>query len=336
MLGRGDTASAAASESANFVVHNVGGTWLDLEPCFVTGPMTALNTQLASIDWTTSNGYSNYHAGFVSLRKRASHGLVFDVNYTFSKSLDIVGETQENTCALSDAFQPSRTYAPSLFDRRHVFNTLVNYELPFGKGKRFASSSVADKVFGGWSVSGIYTMATGLPLMVFNIDGCGGEFGSTTQNGASIGWIPVKPGVIVSTVVNNPTISSSGIGQGSLSQKVPNAFASPDTVANNFRLPTFADGRLGFGAIRGLFRWNVDFGLAKTTRITERVSTRFDVQFVNAFNHPMLMGSSSFFGPGTFFAFEPNTDLADPGTFGVLNNQFNSPRFIQFGLRVDF
>ena len=98
-----------------------------------------------------------------------------------------------------------------------------------------------------------------------------------------------------------------------------------------FRYPTFDDQRLGLGAIRGLFRWNVDLGLAKRTQITERLSTRFDVQFVNAFNHPMF-GGSTFFG----FNNEPNTDISDPQSFGVLSQQFNSPRYIQMGIRFDF
>jgi hypothetical protein len=78
-------------------------------------------------------------------------------------------------------------------------------------------------------------------------------------------------------------------------------------------------------------RWNVDFAVAKTTHVTERVSTRFDVQFVNAFNHPMF-GSNTFFGTNV----EPNTDISVPQTFGVLSKQFNSPRYIQMGLRFDF
>ncbi len=78
-------------------------------------------------------------------------------------------------------------------------------------------------------------------------------------------------------------------------------------------------------------RWNVDLGVVKQTRITERVSTRFDVQFVNAFNHVMF-GS----GPDSFFSFQPGADLSTPGGFGVPSNQFNSPRYIQFGLRFDF
>jgi len=102
-------------------------------------------------------------------------------------------------------------------------------------------------------------------------------------------------------------------------------------VVAQFRYPTFDDKRLGLGAIRGMTRWNVDFAIAKRVNITERVSTRFDLQLVNAFNHPMF-GSSTFFG----FNNEPNTDKSDPQSFGVLSQQFNSPRYIQMGLRFDF
>src|SRR2546425_3662641 len=327
------TAAAVNADSSGFwPAHGAGAIWGLLEPNFRTGPMTAANTQIASMDWTVSNGYANYNAAFLTLRMRPSHGLQFDFNYTLSHALDIVGLTQENTCAVNDAFFPSRTYAPSLFDRRHAFNLLVNYELPLGRGKLFATGGVAGRVFGGWSVSGIYTGATGLPQMLFDSSACGTEFGSTSANGDDVGLIPLSSGVINMSRVNNPTLSSSGYGANS-SGGVPNAFSNPDSVLTKFRYPTFADKRLGFGAIRGFFRWNVDFGLAKTTRITERISTRFDLQLVNAFNHPMFGGT----GAGSaFFSNEPGADISSPPQFGVPNQQFNSPRFIQVGLRIDF
>jgi hypothetical protein len=330
MLGPGGTRSAADSEGGYFATHGAGAAWLDLESSFVTGPMTASANQIASIDWTKSNGYSNYHAGFITLRKRPTHGLAFDVNYTLSHSLDTLGLTQENTCAVTDAYFVDRSYAPSLFDRRHIFNALVNYELPFGKGKGMATSGIADKVFGGWNVSGVYTMGSGLPMMVYDFGACGSEFGSTPFNGAPIGLIKTSSGSISTSRHNNPTIGN--LGTNSAPGGFPNAFANPDAVAAQFRYPTFADNRIGLGAIRGLLRWNFDFGVSKTTHITERVSTRFDIQFVNAFNHPMLGGGTA----GQYFNAEANADLSTPETFGVLGQQFNSPRYIQVGLRFDF
>jgi len=325
------TAAAAEFDSQNgnpyWPAHGAGAVWNLIEPNFVTGPMVLGNTQVAGIDWNTNEGRSNYNAAFVTLRKSASHGLTFDLNYTFAHSLDNLGLTQENTCAVTDAFFVNRSYAPSLFDRRHTFNLLVTYDLPLGKGKRWASGTFADKVLGGWNVSGVYTAASGLPLFLEDSNACASEFGSTPFNAAPIGLLRTSSGSIGTSRHNNPTIGT--LGTNSSPGGVPNAFANPDAIAAQFRYPTFDDKRLGLGAIRGLFRWNVDLAVAKRTQITEKLSTRFDVQFVNAFNHPMFSGSQ-------YFSFEPGADLASPQNFGVMSSQFNTPRYIQMGLRFDF
>ena len=325
------TAAAVGADSSGFwPSHGAGGVWSELETSFITGPMTAAHTQVASMDWTMSNTSANYNAGFLTLRSRNYHGLTFDANYTFSHALDNYGITQECTSVVTDAFDLHRNYGPSLFDRRHTFNLLVNYDLPLGKGKGWATSGVADKALGGWSVSGVYTAASGLPDMVWDDAACGTEFGATSANGVDVGLIPIKSGVINEGRNNNPTIGPNGFGSNS-KPGPPNAFASPDAVAANFRHATFSDATLGFGAIRGPLRWNVDLAVAKKTRITERFSTRFDVQFVNAFNHVMF-GS----GSDSFFSFQPGADIGFPQAFGVPSNEFSVPRYIQIGLRFDF
>jgi hypothetical protein len=345
------TAAAAVFDDNNgnpfWPSHGAGALWTLLEQtgAFVTGPMTLANTQVGSLDWSGSFTHANYHAGFITLRSRGYHGLAFDLNYTLSHGLDNIGITQECTGALPDAFNLDRSYASSLFDRRHTFNMLLNYELPFGKGKRWASGALADKLFGGWSVSSIYTVASGLPDLIYDSSACGTEFGSTAANGLSVGLIPVGGGVTTMTRANNPTLTSSGYGSGSApaGTGVPNAFQNPDALAcvtvlqcdaasGRFRYPTFADKTLGYGAIRGPRRWNVDLSLAKRTHITERVSTRFEVQFVNAFNHVMFCTNPQC----QFYTFQPCADVSTPGAFGVPSQQFNLPRYIQFGLRFDF
>jgi len=75
---------------------------------------------------------SNYHAATFTLRKRPSHGLQFDLNYTFSKSLDQLGGVQNNAGTYASSFNPNLQYGPSLFDRTHVFNAIFNYDLPAG------------------------------------------------------------------------------------------------------------------------------------------------------------------------------------------------------------
>jgi len=346
MLGPGGTLAAVNADGGGFwPAHGAGAVWFELESLF--GPATFANTQVGSLDWSGAFTSANYQAGFVTLRSRGYRGLTFDLNYTYSHALDNFGTVQECTGALPDAYDLHRSYGPSLFDRRHTFNLLVNYELPLGKGKGFATGALADRVLGGWSVSGIYTAASGLPDMVYDSLACFSEFGATPSNGNSIGLIPTGPGTFNETRVNNPS-GNSNYGTGSTGG-VPNMFSNPDSLAcatefqecvdaignplvsGLFRYPTFADKTLGFGRVRGPLRWNVDLGIAKRTRITERISTRFDVQFVNAFNH-IMFGS----GGDSYFSNQPGMDLSGPGAFGVPSNQFNSPRYIQIGLRFDF
>ena len=263
-----------------------------------------------------SHGRSNYNAGFVSLRKTTSAGLTFNFNYTYSHALDQIGQNQESLNEASDAFKLDRDYGSASFDRRHAFTALFTYDLPFGGGKRYASGSgVVNKIVGGWNTSGVWSFATGLPLDVFNGGSCQ-ELGQGAFFGNCSAYFPIGAAKYESASVHN--------NGGALT-----AYSNADAIAGDslggfsfFAPPDPAlYGRTGRGYFRGLNRWNVDFGVSKTTKITERVSTRFDCQMTNVFNHVMFN--------------DPNTDISS-GNFGSLNTQYNAPRFIQFGLRFDF
>jgi hypothetical protein len=264
-----------------------------------------------------SNGRSNYNAGFLSLHKTTSAGLNLTFNYTYSHAFDQIGQNQESLNEASDAFNLDRDYGSAQFDRRHVFTTLLTYDLPFGGGKRYASGSgVANKIIGGWNVSGVWTYATGLPLDVINGASCQ-EFGQGVVFGNCSAYFPLDNKVVSGSVHNSGGVLT--------------AFSNADAVNNDplgglsfFAPPDLAIyGRTGRGFYRSMNRWNVDFGVSKATKITERVSTRFDCQITNVFNHPMFTDPADL------------TDISS-GSFGKLNNQYNGPRFIQFGLRLDF
>lgn len=263
-----------------------------------------------------SHGHSNYNAGFLSLRKQTSAGLTFNFNYTFSHAFDQVGQNQESLNEASDAFNLNRDYGSSSFDRRHAFTTLVTYDLPFGGSKGYSSGSpVVNKIIGGWNVSGVWTYGSGLPIDVYNSNSCQ-EWGQGAVFGNCSGMISISGKIYNASPHNGET----------------SAFADPAAVLADFRVPDIGtDGRNGRGYIRGYGRWNVDFGVSKTTKITERVSTRFDCQMTNIFNHPLLAGS------GGFYSGDMAVDIAGgASSFGAINTQYNAPRFVQFGLRFDF
>ncbi|HSE31377.1 MAG TPA: carboxypeptidase-like regulatory domain-containing protein [Pyrinomonadaceae bacterium] len=288
------------------------------------------NLQLLAILMATHGGVSNYHAMVATLRNRPWKGMQFDINYTLSKSLDQVGDVQNNLALISTGFDPNVDYGPAQSDRRHVINAIFNYDLPFGSGRRWASGGGAlNKVVGGWYMSGIFRTFSGLPLFVVDNAGVFGGSLSGLNNGA----IPlVDPGTI-NTGVNSGVVGSGGVGTGgnpAAGGTGLNLFANPQNVFNSFRrIELSRDGRQGRAfAFRGPWFWNFDFRLAKETNITERVKFELSFDFFNLFNN-------------VNFA-TPSLSLNNPQQFGVftsqaaLPNRLDGARGIQAGMRVSF
>ncbi|HEY4355542.1 MAG TPA: carboxypeptidase regulatory-like domain-containing protein [Acidobacteriaceae bacterium] len=134
---------------------------------------------------------SNYHSAQVQLRHRGLDTMVghfyFTSSYTFSKSLDVLSETFATN---SSGQNPSRSpvvadirsldYGPSDNDRRHIWNTVVNYQI------RGPHAGFMERVLGGWSIAPILTIQSGTPFTVLN--GADRDLdGSTIGDRADIG-----------------------------------------------------------------------------------------------------------------------------------------------------
>jgi hypothetical protein len=275
----------------------------------------------------THNDLSNYHAATFTLRKRPSHGLQFDLNYTFSKSLDQVGTVQNNAGTYASSFNPGFQYGPSLFDRKHIFNAIFNYDLPAGGGHKFRfSNGIANKVIEGWYVSGVFRAASGPPLTVVNGDLGGGFFGNALNAIRSGG----DPGTGTHGNVCATTFGTSGNACNGGSGTGLNLFANPDAAAADFRAVNIStDGRDGTGnPLRGLGLWNLDSRLGKTTTFHERFKLEVSADFFNIFNHVNF--------------FQPGLNLQNQANFGVISQELipadrtSGSRWIQLGLRVSF
>lgn len=293
--------NAFADDLSGFATFNLTDFWEQYEPANGGSDFgQVLDSYIIG-----SHGHSNYNAGFLSLRKTTSVGLTFNFNYTLSHAFDQIGQNQESLNETSDAFNLDRDYGSAQFDRRHAITTLLTYDLPFGRG-RLSTGNWANKVIGGWNVSGVWVFATGIPLDVADITDSCQEFGQGAVFGNCSAYFPADGKYRSASVHQDPAT-----GALTAYSNLP-GFIPPDLTIY---------GRTGRGYLRGLNRWNVDFGLSKTTKITERISTRFDCQMTNVFNHVMFN--------------DPSVDLGS-GNFGLLRTQYNQPRFIQFGLRLDF
>ena len=235
------------------------------------------NQQFGQILVIDNGADSTYHALQATIRKRFDKaGLLINGAYTLGKSIDdlsldpvaaSVGGGLTTTSARTpvDGHNYRNEKARSDFDQRHVLNATGIYELPFGKGKRFAGNSnrFVDLFIGNWSINGIYTYQSGEPFSV--------RSGVFTANSTAQSRAALKPGATLP--VAQLQAKDGVIG--------PVYFANADA----FMAP--APGQLGLG--RNIFQgpsyWNLDSALTKGFTITERVRMVFRAEAFNALNH---------------------------------------------------
>ncbi len=109
---------------------------------------------------------SNYDALQVQLTKRYSAGLSFTSAFTWGKALTYATGGDDNG-GLLFFINFRRNYAPADFDRAKNFEQSFNYELPAGHGHKFANSGVGDALLGGWRLTGVISLVSGLPFTVY-------------------------------------------------------------------------------------------------------------------------------------------------------------------------
>lgn len=316
------TAWLAASQTVRFVQGQVNNLVNAINAVRPGGPF--YSRQVQDLFVRGSGGRANYNAGFLSLTRRGSN-LTYTLNYTFSKTLDQYGLNQENIGVSSTPYDLDVDYGPAVFDRTHVFNAQWFYQLPFGRGKRWSLTGIADKLAGGWYVGGIYTANSGLPLLAGTHPQVFG--GAQLFGGLAAGAVPVTPQKYPNSAVTHLQVSGSVGSAGNVTAtqrgSQVNLFADPGAVFNSLRqIEISRDFRHGRNVFRGLPRWNLDLSLGKRTSITEGLNAVFSADFINALNRREFA--------------DPSLSLFNPAAFGVITSQFASPRQIQLGLRFEF
>lgn len=252
-------------------------------------------------------GMSNYHALLVSVERRLSSGFAILGSYTFAKLISDSAIVPSNFGAVEVG--SDNGYQNGKYDRRaersidptDVANRLVIsgiYELPFGRGRKFANSNaVADKIIGGWQLNAITTLQGGLPLVIRGAN----NFLANRPNSTG-----------VSAKLDNPT---------------PERWFNTDAFINpaNF---TFGNVGRTLPDVRGPGVVNFDISAIKDTQILERLRLQFRAEMFNIFNH------TNYGNPGQSFSAGPD-GRNQSATFGVITSA-RDPRIIQFGARLIF
>ncbi len=284
--------------------------------------------QFSSLFAWRSNGNSAYNAGQFSLRHRAG-GLEFDINYTYSKSIDDGSNAERINefegfgfgSQIINSWFPQQNRAVSDFDTTHIVNANWVYELPFGRGKRFGTGmgKFTNAVFGGWTISGLWRWSTGYPFSLFSP-----EWSTNFQL--------ETPAVPVSTA--RPQTGSFIVNQAS-GGTGPNVFkdpgitdpSNPNAAINLFRAAYPGEAGLRNG-LRGPGTFNIDTGVSKTWPVTESQFVKFNWSMYNVTN-------SARFDVGTM-SLDANNSLSSSSSFGNFSSTLSNPRVMEFMLRYVF
>lgn len=291
-----------------------------------TVPNMFFHPQYAAFSSFSTVGKSNYNAATFSLRQRLGETLSYDINYTFSKSLDNASGLETGSTGASGTFganfilnplRPEDSYAISDFDTTHSVNANFIFQLPVGKGRKWLGgiNSFGDAILGGWQLAGIYRWNTGLPISV-PIDSAQW---ATNWNAQSWGS-RIRP---IQIAVNRDT---------------QNAFANAQDAFNSFR-----NARPGETGERNVLRLPgysaLDLGLGKSVKMpwgeNHKLQLRWEVINVTNVQYFQVTGNDitrSSFG----LPIDPEGRSAS-GNFGrIFSTIQGTPRRMQFGLRYSF
>jgi Carboxypeptidase regulatory-like domain/TonB dependent receptor len=293
---------------------------------------------------------SNYSSLQASVKHQMSHGLLFNVDYTYSHSIDNgstwhSGATTSNGAAAGEGFTLDQTLpgldrGDSVYDVRHRLVLNYVYQLP-GYNLKGALGAIA----GGWSYNGIWALQSGAhwepytsaqsSLVGTNSDGSCSQ--ADVADGACVnfggdfnldGGTNDRPNSSAAGV-SGVSHSSWANGWGRTKITNPNGstsyqYASPDVL---FSPPCLGCvGNLGRNTFVGPGQWFADMTLSKTFKFTERVNMKFDANGFNVFNHTNFLLATA--GGGAHNKFTS-------ANFGQAAGTLNQ-RELQFGVKISF
>jgi hypothetical protein len=282
-------------------------------------PNAFYHQQFSSLYAWRTIGNASYNGLQLTLRHGMASGLQWDFNYTFSKSID-TGSNAERINQFDAFYQfdqvinswsPNQLRSVSDFDTTHQLNTNWVYELPFGRGRHFGSSSNrwVNGFLGGWQWSGLARWTSGFPTTIST--GC---------------CFPTNWELYSSAVLTGPKPET---GQFIDQNGNPNLFKNPQTAGNAFRFsyPGESGQR---NNLRGPGYFGIDIGLSKSWMVTESQTLRFSWEVFNVTNSvrfdvaPLPQSSNG------------RLDSAATDVFGTFTSTLTKPRVMQFALRYSF
>lgn len=265
---------------------------------------------------------SNYDSGTVDVSRHSGKGLTFDASYTFTRDLSNAGGAIPTSYAfaggnwVTDRFHPGLDYGNTIYDRRHRFLLTYLYDMPFGKGQKWANrSSLLNEVVGGWQWGGVVILQSG-PFLT--------PYEATTD--------PAGTNILL-TVGETRADLNSGHSiypqHRTTAQWLSPASQIPGDTSTAFSIPEDSRGYFGTagdGSVIGPGTANFSMSLMKDFSLWERSKLTFGLEAANVFNHRNYE--------------PPNMQVDAPGQFGTITAlqtaEGAGPRSLELTARITF
>ena len=257
-----------------FLVGLVAFLALDYDPAISTarpfdnGPFAPSGGTFYYVNLLESSAASNYNGLQAGLNVQNRYGINSTLNFSYGHSIDNASDGQDY---VANATQPDNSHRPDLeransnFDIRKRFSWTISYDFEWTKG--------AERLTGGWLVSGALSLQSGAPFHVNLFD----DYNGTGE------YFP-RPDLVGDPYAGTHTPDS---------YLNLSAFAVPCTLdpsgdgsAGSCLPGSYRFGTLGRNSLRGPGYRNFDLALVKTTKVNERLKVQFRAEFFNVFNHP--------------------------------------------------
>ncbi len=242
---------------------------------FVGLPAAPPNPALGTVLQYLSAGTSNYNGVSISLQRRVSEGINFNLNYTWSHALDDVSNggvanlpfgilvTDPSVTLIQNPHNARDNYGPSDYDVRHYFSASFVVSDMFRRARFHWGPN---RVFGGWTLASNWFWRSGLPFTVIDNSALAPLLGLNYN-----GVIFASPVTSISSTCNNavnaPCLNAA--------QFAPAANGAPSGF-----------GTMGRNSVYGPHFFDADISLLKDVAIREHVTFSFGAQAYNVFNHP--------------------------------------------------
>jgi hypothetical protein len=259
---------------------------------------TATNPNAQCKGWPDINqliplGNNYYDSLQAKLTRRFAGASQIGVAYTFSKAIDYEDNEEINFLLWPYPAYINRNKALAGFDRTHNFEAYGLYELPFGRGKRYAQSGIENVLAGGWQINWVLSAMSGTPFTITD-SGAGATFLNAPGNTQTANLVgPLK---ILNGTPRSSCAKVNGQYNLSCSYFDPNAFQQVTATTPGLLGGFF--GNAGRNILRGPSYFNLDMSFMKNFRLTERFTfqfeaTAFGITNTPHFNNPVNNGSNA-------------------------------------------